>query len=165
MLQKVHVWVLSVLELHKAETQARTLPPSAPHFVRGDKVTIVTKNLFLRGQPNRKLRDGHLYLFCRRAYWEIYLHVVVTSDNSLTPGVSYKQYKTLLYNSASSCCPGYDTTERRHVERRLSNLYCVHQAVDWSTWEIFLVHDVLQRLRHSTCLSPVERGTPYEGVH
>jgi hypothetical protein len=40
--------------------QARTEPYTAPHFVKGDKVSIVTSNLFLRGQPNRKLRDRQL---------------------------------------------------------------------------------------------------------
>jgi hypothetical protein len=37
--------------------QARTEPSTTPYFARGDKVSIVTANLFLRGQPNRKLRD------------------------------------------------------------------------------------------------------------
>jgi hypothetical protein len=40
--------------------QARFEPSIAPHFVRGDKATVVTKNFFLRGQPNRKLRDRQL---------------------------------------------------------------------------------------------------------
>jgi hypothetical protein len=49
-----------VLQLHKDEMQERTEPFTAPHFTRGDKVSIVTANLFLRGQSNRKLRDRHL---------------------------------------------------------------------------------------------------------
>jgi hypothetical protein len=52
--------VRSVLQLHKDEMQTRTEPSSAPHFARGDKVSVVTANLFLRGQPNRKLRDMQL---------------------------------------------------------------------------------------------------------
>jgi hypothetical protein len=40
--------------------QARTEPSTTPHFARGDKVSIVTTNLFLCGQPNRKLRDRQL---------------------------------------------------------------------------------------------------------
>jgi hypothetical protein len=40
--------------------QARTEPSTAPHFAKGDKVSVVTANLFLRGQPNRKLRDRQL---------------------------------------------------------------------------------------------------------
>jgi hypothetical protein len=43
--------------------QARLQPSTAPRFVRGDEVIVVTKNLFLRGQPNRKLRDRQLRLF------------------------------------------------------------------------------------------------------
>jgi hypothetical protein len=40
--------------------QERTEPSTAPHFVKGDKVSVVTANLFLRGQPNRKLRGRQL---------------------------------------------------------------------------------------------------------
>jgi hypothetical protein len=40
--------------------QARSEPSTAPCFVRGDKVTVVTKNLFLRGHPNTKLRYRQL---------------------------------------------------------------------------------------------------------
>jgi hypothetical protein len=40
--------------------QARTQPSTTPHFVRGDKVLVVTANLFLRGQLTRKLRDRQL---------------------------------------------------------------------------------------------------------
>ena len=40
--------------------QARTEPSTTPHFAKGDKVSVVTANLFLRGQPNRKLRDRQL---------------------------------------------------------------------------------------------------------
>jgi hypothetical protein len=57
LLQKVHAPVRSVLQLHKDEMHARSEPSIAPHFVRGDKVIVVTEHVFLRGQPNRKLRD------------------------------------------------------------------------------------------------------------
>jgi hypothetical protein len=40
--------------------QACSEPSTAPHFVRGDMVIIATKNLFLRRQPNMKLRDRQL---------------------------------------------------------------------------------------------------------
>jgi hypothetical protein len=40
--------------------QERTEPSTSPHFAKGDKVSVVTTNLFLRGQPNRKLRDRQL---------------------------------------------------------------------------------------------------------
>jgi hypothetical protein len=40
--------------------QARSEPSTAPHFVREDKVIVVTKTLFLRGQLNRKLRDRQM---------------------------------------------------------------------------------------------------------
>jgi hypothetical protein len=52
--------VRSVLQLHKDEMHARSERSTAPHFVRGDKVTIVAKNIFLRGQPNKKVRDRQL---------------------------------------------------------------------------------------------------------
>jgi hypothetical protein len=49
-----------VLQLHKDEMQARIELSTAPYFAKGDKVSVVTANLFLRGQPNRKLRDRQL---------------------------------------------------------------------------------------------------------
>jgi hypothetical protein len=49
-----------VLQLHKDEMEARTKPSTAPHFVRGDKVSFVIANLFLRAQPNMKLIDKPL---------------------------------------------------------------------------------------------------------
>jgi hypothetical protein len=53
--------VRSVLQLHKDEMQARTEPSIAPHFVIGDKASIVTNNLFcLRGQTHMKLKDIQL---------------------------------------------------------------------------------------------------------
>jgi hypothetical protein len=60
LLQDVHTLVRSVLKLHKDEMQARTKPSTTPHFAKGDKVSVVTTNLFLRGQPIRKLRDIQL---------------------------------------------------------------------------------------------------------
>jgi transposase InsO family protein len=66
LLHEVHTLVCSVLQLHKDEMQASSEPPTAPHFVRGDKVSVVTTNLhlsyqfFLREQPNKKLRDRQL---------------------------------------------------------------------------------------------------------
>jgi hypothetical protein len=49
LLREAHAMVRSLLQLHKDEMQARSEPSTIPHFVRGDKVTIVTNNLFLRG--------------------------------------------------------------------------------------------------------------------
>jgi hypothetical protein len=60
LIQKIHTMVRSMLQLHKDEMQARTKPSTTPHFVKGDKVPVVTTNLFLRGQPNRKLKDKQL---------------------------------------------------------------------------------------------------------
>jgi hypothetical protein len=52
--------VRSVLQLHKDGMKARTEPSTTPHFTRGDQVSVVTTNLFLRGQPYRKLTDRQL---------------------------------------------------------------------------------------------------------
>jgi hypothetical protein len=57
LLQEVHALVRSVLQLHKDEMQARTKPSTTLHFVRGDKVSVITTNLFLREQTNGKLKD------------------------------------------------------------------------------------------------------------
>jgi hypothetical protein len=63
LLQEIHTLVRTVLQLHKDEMQARFEPSTAPHFIQGDNVSIVTKNLFLLGQPSRKLRDRQLGSF------------------------------------------------------------------------------------------------------
>jgi hypothetical protein len=60
LLHEVHAPVRSVLQIHKDEMQACTQPSTTPHFARGDKVLVVTTSLFLRGQPNRKLKDRQL---------------------------------------------------------------------------------------------------------
>jgi hypothetical protein len=60
LLHYVHILIRSMLPLHKYEMHERLEPSTAPHFVRGDKVSFVTTNLFLRGQPTRKLRDRQL---------------------------------------------------------------------------------------------------------
>jgi hypothetical protein len=59
---KVHAMARSMLKLDKDEMQVRSEPSTAPHFVRGGKVTIITNELFLRGQPNMKLRERQLGL-------------------------------------------------------------------------------------------------------
>jgi hypothetical protein len=59
-LHDVHTLVRSVLQLHKDEMKARTEPSTTPHFAIGDKVSVVTTNLSMRGQPNRKLIDRQL---------------------------------------------------------------------------------------------------------
>jgi hypothetical protein len=38
-----------VLQLHEDDMQERTAPSTAPHFVKGDKVSVITVNFFLRG--------------------------------------------------------------------------------------------------------------------
>jgi hypothetical protein len=60
LLQELHAMVRSMLHLHKEEMQARSEPSTTPHFVRVDKVNVFTKNIFLPGQPNRKLLDRQL---------------------------------------------------------------------------------------------------------
>jgi hypothetical protein len=60
LLHEIHAMVRTVLKLHKDEVQASSKPLTAPHFVRGDNLSVVTKNLFMRGHPNRKLRDRQL---------------------------------------------------------------------------------------------------------
>jgi hypothetical protein len=49
LLQEIHAMVRYVLQLHKDEMQAHTEPSTSPHFVIGDKVSVVTSKLFLRG--------------------------------------------------------------------------------------------------------------------
>jgi hypothetical protein len=63
LLQELNALVRLVSHVHKDEMQARLEPSTAPHFVQGDKVNVVTKNLSMRGLPNRKLRDRQLRPF------------------------------------------------------------------------------------------------------
>jgi hypothetical protein len=60
LLHEIHTLVRYVLHLHKYEMHAPTEPPATPHFVKGDKVSVVTSTLFLRGQLNKNLRDRQL---------------------------------------------------------------------------------------------------------
>jgi hypothetical protein len=60
LLHEIHALVRSTLQLHKDEMHPRTEPFTTPHFAKGDKVSVVTTNLFLQGQPNMKLRDRQL---------------------------------------------------------------------------------------------------------
>jgi hypothetical protein len=60
LLHEVHTRVRYVLQLHMDEMQARTEPSTTLHTAKGDKVSVVTTNLFMREQPNRKLRDRQL---------------------------------------------------------------------------------------------------------
>jgi hypothetical protein len=54
---ELHSLVRTVLHLHKDEMYACSKPSTTPHFLRKDKVTVVTKNLFLLRHPNWKLRN------------------------------------------------------------------------------------------------------------
>jgi hypothetical protein len=55
--------VRSVLHLHKDEMHERSEPSTAPRFVSGDKVSLVTTHLFLRGQPNKKVKGPTTWTF------------------------------------------------------------------------------------------------------
>jgi hypothetical protein len=70
LLQEIHTMVRSVLQLHKNEMHARTTPSTSPHFAKGDNVSVVTANPFLRGQPNKNLRGRHLDLLQWRSKLE-----------------------------------------------------------------------------------------------
>jgi hypothetical protein len=155
------------MKLHKDGMQARLKPSTAPHFVRGHEMTVVTKNIFLRGQPNMKLRYRHLgpsLVEDLIAKHSLFFQTTVTRDISLTPNVSLQQFKTMLYILSSTCCPGDLSKRRRRGVRHLSHLLCVHQVVTWTTTQIFTLHDAIQWWRHSTRLAPIEQGTSYYGV-
>jgi hypothetical protein len=106
LLHEVHTLVRSVLQLHKDEMQARTKPSTAPHFARGDKVSVVKTNSFLRGQPNMKLRDKQLGPLHWRSKLETQLHIETSSDSTLTSCVPCQQLTTLLFRSTTTSCPG-----------------------------------------------------------
>jgi hypothetical protein len=47
LLHELHAIVRSVLHMRNDDMLARSKQPIAPHHARGEKVTVVTKNLFL----------------------------------------------------------------------------------------------------------------------
>jgi hypothetical protein len=80
--------IRTVLQLYKDEMQARSEPSTVPHFVRGDKFTFVTKNLFMIGQLNRKLRDRQLGPFTIEQHiWEHSNGLKLPTTNRLHPGL------------------------------------------------------------------------------
>jgi hypothetical protein len=85
--------------------QARTEPSTTPRFARGDKVSVITTNLFLRGQPNRKLIQTAWTFFSGEANWETQLQIETSSDSTLTSRVPCEQFTTLLYRSTTTSCP------------------------------------------------------------
>jgi hypothetical protein len=93
--------------------QAHSEPSTAPHFVQGNKVTIVTKNLFLRRQPNRKLRDRQLGSFSVDEQIRKHSYILkLPATARLHPVLHVNKLKTLLYIFAAMCCPG-DCSKRR----------------------------------------------------
>jgi hypothetical protein len=53
LLQEIHTIVRSMLPLHKDVMHTRTELSTTPHFVKGDKVSIITTNLFYEDSPTR----------------------------------------------------------------------------------------------------------------
>jgi hypothetical protein len=72
----------------------------------GDKAPVVTKNLILRGQPNRNLRDRQLGRFIVEDHIGKHNYILRLL---VTPSVSRQQSKTMLYYFASPSRPGYDS--------------------------------------------------------
>jgi hypothetical protein len=114
LLNVVRAVVRSMLELHKDDMQAHSEPSTAPHFVGGDRLSIITTSLFLPKEPKRKLRDRQLGPFYSRgANWETQLQIGTSSDSTLTPCVSCEQPTTMLYRFATTCCPSECSCMRR----------------------------------------------------
>jgi hypothetical protein len=57
---EVHELVTFVLRVHRDYMQTRFQSSTARQFQPGDKVSVISKGLFLRGQLNLKLKDRHL---------------------------------------------------------------------------------------------------------
>jgi hypothetical protein len=143
-LHELHIPIRSVLQLHKDDIQTRTYVSIAPHFTRGDKIIAFTKNLFVPGQPNIKLRDRQLGSFIVEEHIGKYLlHIETTNDRTLTSGVLSQQSVTVLYIFTSPSCPGYKAKRRGGGVQRLSHLRCLQQAACSPTWRIFVIHDTL----------------------
>jgi hypothetical protein len=78
-----------VLRLHMDYMQARSQPSIAPIFRQSDKLSIVSKRLFLRGQQNRKLKDRYLLVLEKIGIgsykiglpYNVYVHPVLHVNN------------------------------------------------------------------------------------
>jgi hypothetical protein len=114
LLQELHALVRLVLQMHKDEMQACSQPSTAPHFVRGDKVTVITKNLFSVDSLTGSCAIDNSDIYIRGADWETELHIETSSDNLFTSSVvSHQQSKTIPYNFSSACCPNDCLIRRR----------------------------------------------------
>jgi hypothetical protein len=131
LLQHVDALVRSMLQLHKDYMQARSRPSTAPHFVRRQKVTLATKNLFVLGQPNGKLRDRQRGSFSRGGNRETQLQIETANNSTLTPGVSRQKVTTLIYSFA------YPRLLFQKVMSKSStspiSMCFVHQIITWMT--------------------------------
>jgi hypothetical protein len=108
LLQEIHTLVRSVLQLHKDEMQARTKPSTAPHhFARGDKVSVVTSNLFSTRTTEPETQRHAAWTFHNGGVnWETQLHIETSCDSTLTSCVPCEQSTTLLYHPTTTSCPG-----------------------------------------------------------
>jgi hypothetical protein len=69
--------------------QARSKPSTATHFIQGDNVIDVTNHLFLRGQPNMKMRDQkHGPFEMEEQIGKTQLQIEPSTDSTLTLSVS-----------------------------------------------------------------------------
>ena len=63
LMKQIHELVKSILSLHKDELTIRPTVRQirdVPRFNVGDRVSVITKLLFIKGQPNKKLMDKQL---------------------------------------------------------------------------------------------------------
>jgi hypothetical protein len=80
----------SVLQPHKDEMQARSDTSTAPHFVRGEKVTVATKKSFRARTTEPEATQSTAWTFYNRGVdWKAQLHIKAADDNSLTPIVTH----------------------------------------------------------------------------
>jgi hypothetical protein len=140
MLKEVDALGRSMLRLQKNKIHAH----SEPHFVRGDKMTIVTKSIFLRGHPNMNLHDRQLGpLSIEEQIWKqsykLKLPTIVRSLSLFHVNNSRPCSTTSLRHGVLVIVPEGDE------EFDFSHICCVHQVFTRTPRQTLVLHDALLR--------------------
>jgi hypothetical protein len=143
--------------------QARTKPPIAPYFIRGDKVTVVTNNLCLRGQPNRKIRDGELGHFSVEVQIGKHYH-------KLRVPTIFRSHLVFHVNNTRPCSTTslrlvVSTTTREDDDALFDVAHIYDVCIEPLTcrrekYLLFLTH----LSEHCACMAPVERDVPTKAL-
>jgi hypothetical protein len=108
-------------------------------------VSVVTTNIFLRGQPNKKSRDRQLGPLTMEE--QVGKHIYILKLPSTVRLHPMFHASDLRPCSTAPLRPAVPVTVLKGEDDEFDvshNLCCVHQVVTWTTRQIFALHDALQ---------------------